>query len=183
MLKYKGIFNSNEQLPVAELPANANQYKEPETLSEMNTSTILYAMPIIVIAFIMTIFTENWFSLWGFPLFLASMVVHEFIHYLAYSRKAEVELFFAPKQLSLFVTSTHPMHYVDFIWQCLVPNIVLGVFPLIVCCFIPNNVLFTFGILSLMGGISDYGNIIRTIKQVPYGATIQNSGIHSYWYN
>ena len=41
---------------------------------------------------------------------------------------------------------------------------------------------FTFGILNLISCTGDWLNVKNTVQQVPAGAMIQGSGLHSYWY-
>lgn len=175
---YKGKFIDNRQLPIVDT-TNATVYEEPEDIGDINGNAIKFVLPITIIASLIGLFTNNGLSLWGLVLFILSMPIHELLHCLIYPKNSKIEMF--RSNFCMFVTSVDEMSKARFILMNMFPNIFLGVLPIVISILFQNNTLFTFGFLSLISGISDYDNIYKTVKQVPDGTNVFNSGIHSYW--
>ncbi|MCL2003932.1 MAG: DUF3267 domain-containing protein, partial [Oscillospiraceae bacterium] len=93
-------------------------------------------------------------------------------------------LFIAPKQLSLFVTSTQPITKARYIFMSLFPNLVFGWLPLAVWMVVLpyNSDLLTFAVFSILFGIGDYMNVFNAVRQMPKGSMQQLSGFNSYWF-
>jgi len=118
---------------------------------------------------------------------LLTVVPHELLHAVCFGKDAEVEVYVAPKQMSAFVVSTHPVSKSRFIFLSLLPNIVFGWLPLVVWAFLPQqgflmNVFFIFSISCILFGIGDYLNAFNAARQMPKGSMQQLSGFHSYWF-
>jgi len=193
-LVFKGIYQNDDQLPKSILPDNAVKFNEPNSLESMNTATLVFILPTFVFAslFIIGSYLIHGSlsirgSLIGVLIYLFSIPLHELIHALAFGKGHIVELFIAPKQLAMFVTSTMPITKNQFIFVSLIPNIILGWIPLLVWMILPHNesysnILLTFSILSVLVGVGDYLNVFNTIRQMPKGSMHQLSGFNSYWY-
>ena len=197
-LKWKGIYKNEEQLPKADLPANAVMYREPKSMAGVNGMALLMSIPAILL--IVAIMAQSaavkghlnfdgniWMMYLGLLLSIVTLLPHELLHAVCFGKETEVELYFSPKHLAAFVCSTTPMTKGQFIFLSLLPNLVFGWIPLLVWAFVPmadsvGSVLLSFSGASVLMGGGDYMNVWNTIRQVPPGATVQNSGFHSYWY-
>lgn len=192
-LSYKGFFKNNEQLPKGELPANAVKFKEPDDMVSLSVVSSLFLFPALFGVIIIAIFSyllhgELYigFTLIGTLAAVLCMIPHELLHAVCFGKKAEVELYVAPKQLSLFVVSAQPISKARFIFLSLLPNLVFGWIPLVVWAVLPHggfgNHLFTFAIISIMFGAGDYMNSFNALRQMPKGSLQQISGFNSYWF-
>lgn len=193
-LVYKGNFKNIEQLPKGLLPENATKFKEPKDMTETTVISALFALPALfgILLFLIGFFlihgslTIN--TTWvGLALTLLTLIPHELLHAVCFGKEAEVELYIAPKQLSLFVVSTQPITKARFIFLSLLPNLVFGWLPLAVWVILPfnaaySNHLFTFSSISILFGIGDYMNVFNAIRQMPKGSMQQLSGFNSYWF-
>ena len=193
-LIYKGIFKSNEQLPIGVLPENAVKFKEPKNMTETMIRASIFILPAMLGVFLFLLgsgllhgdLVVNGTFL-GLLLAMFSLVPHEILHAICFGKKAEVELFIAPKQIALFVTSTQPITKGRFIFMSLFPNLAFGWLPLAVWMFLPYNTVFsdhllTFSVLSILFGIGDYMNVFNAVRQMPKGSMQQISGFNSYWF-
>ncbi|MCL2059074.1 MAG: DUF3267 domain-containing protein [Oscillospiraceae bacterium] len=193
-LVYKEVFKSNEQLPLGTLPENAVKFKEPKNLTETTIKASLFALPALVGVALFIIGSRLLHgdlsingTLPGMLFAFLTLIPHEFLHAICFGRDAEVELFIAPKQLSLFVISTQPITKARFIILSLFPNIVFGWLPLAVWMVLPysaffSNHLLTFSVISVLFGLGDYMNVYNAARQMPKGSMQQLSGFNSYWF-
>lgn len=202
---YKGKFDGNyDNLPKADLPESAVCYEEPEDIKEISKIAtklgIGLIIPVIAIGAIKGFITYGTGNLTldavdsfmvvlipAFIVFLLSLFPHELIHGLCWPGNAEVGIYNALRQGVLFVTSTEPMTKKRFIVMSAAPNIVFGVIPLLIFIIMPFGNKFSafmlwFSLCSFSGAGGDLMNILNTIKQVPDGAMVAMSGIHTYWY-
>lgn len=195
-LVWKGIYKSNDQLPVGELPEHAVKFKEPNTLKMLNLVASLFIIPVIMLVILAIIIKSMlwgismemvYINIWGILLALLMVLPHEFLHAMVFPRDKEVQLWVSPKALTAFVISTAPVSKHRFIFLSLLPNIVFGLIPLIVWIFMPEGlvitaIVFTFASVSLLFGIGDYLNVFNAVFQMPKGSIQQLSGMNSYWY-
>jgi len=193
-LIYRGIFKSNEQLPIGVLPENAVKFKEPKNMAETMIVASIFILPAMLGVFLFLLGSrllhgnlEVNVTLIGLLLAMLSLVPHEYLHAMCFGKEAEVELFIAPKQIALFVTSTQPITKGRFIFMSLFPNLAFGWLPLAVWMFLPYNTVFsdhllTFSVLSILFGIGDYMNVFNAVRQMPKGSMQQISGFNSYWF-
>ena len=106
---------------------------------------------------------------------------HELLHAVCF--KGEVELWTNLKMGMLFVIGTEDMSKARFVFLSLLPNLVFGWIPYAVFLIHPQWVfLGALGALSIPMGIGDYYNVYNCMTQVPEGALVYMSGMHSYWY-
>lgn len=194
---FKGKFRGEDTLPKVELPENAVKYKEPKNFVQLNIIASLYAIPLIAIVISLYflkiyIYELHYYyspvtSLIGFSLAFICIVPHELLHGICFPKGANVEMYYSLKNMMAFVCSTVKMTKSRFIFLSAFPSLILGILSLLIWFFIPEinmftSILFHFGFLSLIMGCGDLMNIVNTIIQVPNGATVQNSGFHTYWY-
>lgn len=192
-LIWKGIYHSEEELPKGELPLQAVPFREPEDLAELNRQVRGFLPVVLGLAVVAVL--VRWL-LWGCPgwwgcfgvaglvLFLPGLLLHEFLHALCYPLSAPCELWLAPREGALLVVSTFPVSKARFLFLSLAPSVVLGMLPLVLWAAFPalQGDAFTFGVLSLFSCTGDWLNVKNTVQQVPAGAMVQGSGLHSYWY-
>jgi len=193
-LTYKGIYKSNEQIPLGVLPENAVKFKEPKNMTETMIISSIFILPALlgVLLFLLgsnllhgdLVINGTFIGLLLAVLFLGP---HEYLHAMCFGKEAEVELFIAPKQIALFVVSTQPITKARFILLSLFPNLAFGWLPLAVWMILPYNAVFsdhllTFSVLSILFGIGDYMNVFNAVRQMPKGSMQQLSGINSYWF-
>ena len=196
-IRYMGKFESYDDLPVADLPDNAVMYKEVDSIEKLSRiGTVIglaVSIPAILIVLIkrdfdvMSIFYDGTDCIFiGVILQLLSLIPHELIHGLTFPAGADVQFWQALRKGALFVTSTEPMKKSRFIGMSLAPNIVFGVIPILIYVIFPitsvTRALMTLGILSVMSAGGDLYNVYNTLRQVPNGAYVVLSGIHTYWY-
>lgn len=192
---WKGKYEDESQLEKGNLPKSAVKFREPDTFFKMMLASLWFIIPVIILVGIAIYIkaelgnlskTPDSFNLLGFLLAFIGIVPHEIIHALLLPKDAEVHFWYSPKSISAFVHSTYPISKNRFIMISLAPNIILGLIPLIVWIFIPENdlsdVLLSFANLSLLMGLGDYLNVFNTMRQMPKDAMTQLSGFNSYWY-
>jgi hypothetical protein len=192
-LVYKGIFKNNEQLSKSDLPQNSVKFKEPDSLLKVNLIAMLFLIPayagIELLKWLSSLlYAESTSELTElFFIFLPLLVLpHEFLHAICFGKEAKVELYIAPPIMA-FIYSTHPLKKSRFILTSLLPNMVLGWFPLFVWAILPynevySNNLYTFAVVGILVGIADYLNVFNALCQMPKGSIHQASGINSYWF-
>lgn len=196
-LIWKGKYESEEQLPVGNLPDNAVKFKEPETPARLSLIASLFIIPVILILGLAVFIKKQlgadiiYFELLnagGMILALLMVFPHEFLHAVAFPKEAQVEVWYSIKNIMAFVVSTYPTSKSRFIFLSLLPSIVFGFIPLVAWIFMPaklykiSNIVFSFAGFSLMFGVGDFLNVFSAATQMPKGSTTQLSGFHSYWY-
>ena len=83
----------------------------------------------------------------------------------------------------LFVVGIEDMSKARFVFMSLLPNLVFGWIPYILFLIHPQWMfLGVLGAISIPMGIGDYYNVYNCLTQVPKGALVYLSGMHSYWY-
>lgn len=188
-------FTSYEDLPKATLSENAVLFEEGETIEDITREASKYFLPLFGIVLLVlglkwVFFESLGLNLSGFfygsLLSLPFMVVHEFIHVLFLPKSEPIYVYQALKKGVLFVMTTEEMSKRRFIVMSLMPIFILGFLPLLAWLFFEANLvsstLFFFALPMLLGGAGDLLNVSNTLKQVPKGAYIKLSGIHSYWF-
>lgn len=195
-LKYMGKYSGNENdLPQKEHPENAVPFKEPQNMKKfalvINVASIIIFFALLAVIFLRTgrsFVIDGSLSLKKFGVFylgiLASVlaaVPHEFLHALCF--KDEVQMYQNLKQGMLFVIGIEDMSKARFIFMSLLPNIIFGFIPFLIFLVNPSLIFFgSLGALGIASGAGDYLNVVNAAVQVPKGAKIYMSGMHSYWY-
>ncbi len=190
--KYVGKYENEDSLPQRVHPEGYVQYKEADSMEKLSTLvTILSVVIIVVVAARFYLIIPNkteidihelGFKFFvGSPLVLLTLVPHEFLHGLAMN--GEVKMYEDLKQGLMFVTSTDDMSKKQFIFMSMLPNLVFGFIPFIIFLIFPNLIILgSLGVFAIGAGAGDYYNVYNTITQVPDGAKVYMSGMHTYWY-
>ena len=194
-LIYKGVLKRNEPLPGWHLPENAIRVKEPESFQKITLVSLLFIIPALLIAAIITFIsyilhgehTTSGFSWIGLALSFAAMVPHEFLHAVCFGKDAEVYMYFLPQSGNIAVTSARTISKRRFIFMSLLPSLVLGWIPLLIWMILPytafSSALYTFSIITgAVHGAGDNFGIFNIIRQVPKGSMMQMSGNNPYWF-
>ncbi len=196
-LVWKGKFKDVGDLPIGDLPEGAVMIGETETAREIAKTIRISLIPVILfllVVILIRIKIGGFFSLgnvinpWGVVLIPFAILPHEFLHAIVFPKGSEIEMWYSIKEMTAIVKTNSAISKKRFIFLSILPNIILGFLPLILWIFIPNSmefwgsILFTFGFIELIMGVSDFMNIYNSIKQVPSRAKIQVAGLNSYWY-
>lgn len=194
-LIYKKGYKDESQLPVREHPAGYVPFREPQDMNKL----ALVANAIAVVLTLLfgaacllrgrTAFDgredflrHGFIGLYaGFLLMLAACFPHELLH--ASCFRGEVELYTNLKKGMLFVVGTEDFSRGRFVFMSLLPNLVFGLLPFLLYMIFPRVTVFAgLGALGLGSGAGDYLNVFNCLTQVPRGAKVYMSGMHSYWY-
>ncbi len=184
--KYKGIV---EEFESSKNIKNAVKYKEADSLEEMSKIITLPAnilqLFLLVIVFVLVGFDDIDSSMLmmiiSFMLSLLTMIPHELLHAICY--KKDVYLYTNLKQLMLFVVGEDHLTKWEFIFMCMLPNIVFGFIPFILFLFNTKWIILGFlGAMCISYGMGDYYNVWNTIRQVPKNGKVFAKGHNSYWY-
>lgn len=195
-LVWKGKYKDESQLDKGELPAEAVQFKEPDSPAKLNLMSSLFIIPVVIFVGIAIFLKQQLgllgnmpdvFNLTGFLLAFLMIIPHEIIHALAFPQEAEVHIWYSLKDVMFFVHSTYPLSKKRFIVMALLPSIIFGFIPLFIWIFIPesyglSNSVISFATFSLLLGAGDYLNVFNAARQMPKRAVTQLSGFNSYWY-
>ena len=182
---YKGKYNGDPtSLPQREHPEGAVQFREPDDMKKL-AILVNIAAGVIMIALLVVV---EWLSdialsmYWvALVLHLALMLPHEFLHAIWFC--GEVEVYTNLKQGMLFVSGTEDLSKSRFVFMSLFPNLLFGFLPFAVFLLFPHLTLFgVLGALNIGAGAGDYMNVFNCLTQVPKGAKVYNSGMHTYWY-
>ncbi len=184
---YAGAYSGDENtLPQRNHSHNAVPFKEPDNMKKFSLvaniggiiTMILLAIPYFILAY------EYYDTIWFFTGALCTVLTlfpHELLHAVFF--KKDVYMYSNLKQGLLFVAGTEDMSKCRFILMSLCPNIIFGFIPYITFLIFPQLIgLGIFGLTCIGSGFGDYMNVFNAITQVPNGAKIYMSGIHSYWY-
>jgi hypothetical protein len=197
-LVVKGRFTSYDDLPRAQLPASAHVFDEPDTLQGVARASMPYlagSLAAVAVLLVLGIFTGatprlrivGMGTLVALVATVPAIFGHELVHAVCFPRDATVELWWSLRDGVLFVTSTCPLTRARFIALSLAPNIVFGLAPMAAWLLVPMpsaaaTALFAFGAIMFTSGAGDYLNVANALRQVPAGAMVQLSGVHTYWY-
>lgn len=183
-LHYMKKFNGDlGTLPHREHEVGAVQFKEPEDMKKLgllaNGIALVMCFVTIPVLYLKGGFLA--FNIWGCIVSTLCLFPHEFIHAICF--REDVYLYTNLKNGMLFVTGTEDMSKFRFVFMSLLPNFVFGFVPFILFMINPSwGFAGTLGALSIPMGAGDYLNVFNAIRQVPKGAKIYMSGMHSYWY-
>ena len=187
-LVYKGKYTCEADLPVREHPAGYVPFRELGDMQKLATVLNLVSIPL----FVLTVGGFFWFGraylgdgsllvALGMILPMLTLFPHELLHAICF--KGEVELWTNFKMGMLFVVGTEDMSKARFVFMSLLPNLVFGFVPYVLFLLHPQWLLLgAMGAIALPMGIGDYYNVYNCLTQVPKGALVYLSGMHSYWY-
>lgn len=194
-LIYKGKYHDESQLPVREHPEGYVPFREPQSMSKLALIANLLAVGLLIIAAIPCVLRARaaydsmgdffdhgyWGVLLGIFLSLVCCVPHEFLHAACF--RGEVELYTNLRKGMLFVVGTEDMSRGRFVFMSLLPNLIFGLLPFVLYLIFPRAaVLAGLGVAALSSSAGDCLNVFNCLTQVPRGAKVYMSGMHSYWY-
>lgn len=198
-LVWRGKFSNNAELGLSStLPDHAIKFKEPATLGKFLMQALVFILPALALVLALSMLKTSIYgahsvvigkeSLIGMLLATLALVPHELMHAALYPANAPVEVWYSPKHMAAFVYCLAPVSKSRFMLLGMLPNIILGLIPMVAWVFVPlhlvflSNNLFAFALLNILSGIGDYLNVYNAYRQVPKHGIVQNSGLHSYWY-
>ncbi|MBE6850846.1 MAG: DUF3267 domain-containing protein [Ruminococcus sp.] len=181
--KYAGKYNGSPESLPQRTQTGAVQFKEFEDLMTfgiiMNAAAIVLWIGLVAAASFRAGSLQ--LSAIGALLSIATMVPHEFLHALCF--REEVKMYHNLKDGMLFVAGTEDMSRAQFVLMSMLPNLVFGFLPFIVFMIFPQiPVIGTLSTLAICMGAGDYYNVFNCLTQVPKGAKVFMSGIHTFWY-
>lgn len=184
---WKGKFDGNlEHLPHGEHRPGAVRFKEIDDPKKLGLVINLVSIPIMVILFVLLLLRVRVrdgleYLPFGCVLSLVCLVPHELLHAICFKEEAQIYTNF--KNGMLFVVGAEDMSKSRFIFMSLLPNLVFGVLPYLLCMMIPSlTVLGALGAVSIAAGTGDYYNVFHALTQMPKGARTYLYGFHSWWY-
>lgn len=192
---WKGIIKSEEDFPTADIPKTA------VLLDDKNMKTVMLSsipfMFLLLIPCFVCVFAKAFtsgeppinppFIIIGVLIGFLLMLVHEYLHAIAYPRDAEVWIGIMPKSFAALVLSSSPISKTRFIFMSLLP-IILGVIPMTAFCMMDsslkelNSILLGAGIMGMTSVYPDIYNVTCVLKKVPKGAILQNNKNHTFYY-
>jgi len=187
-LIYKGKYQSEADLPVRDHPEGYVPFREAGDMKKMALLLNLISIPLFaatIIGFVLRgrpyLFEEILSLNLGMLTAFLMLFPHELLHALCF--QGEVELWTNFKMGMLFVVGTEDMSKTRFVFLSLLPNLVFGWIPYLLFLIHPQWIfLGALGTISIPMGIGDYYNVYNCLTQVPQGAAVYMSGMHSYWY-
>ena len=120
-------------------------------------------------------------EIWGWVLFLVTLIPHEFLHALCF--KDDVYMYENLKRGMLFVVGPGTFTKGEFVFMSMLPNLVFGFIPFLIFLIDPSHtILGTLGAIAISAGAGDYYNVFNAVTQMPKGARTYLHGTSSYWY-
>lgn len=187
-LIYKGKYQNEADLPVRVHPDGYVPFREADDMKKLALLLNAISIPLLLVMLVgfavrgMPYLSDHLFAMiFGMMASLLVLFPHELLHAICF--KGEVELWTNLKMGMLFVVGTEDMSKARFVFMSLLPNLVFGWIPYILFLIHPQWVfLGALGAISVPMGIGDYYNVYNCLTQVPKGALVYLSGMHSYWY-
>ena len=187
-LIYKGKYESEKDLPVRNHPEGFVAFREAEDIRRLAILLNCISIPLLIAAIGGLVLRGRTFLMeqplatsMGMIASFAILFPHELLHAICF--KGEVELWTNLKMGMLFVVGTEDMSKSRFVWMSLLPNLVFGWIPYVLFLLHPQwGCLGVMGAFAIPMGIGDYYNVYNCLTQVPKGALVYLSGMHSYWY-
>lgn len=187
-LIYRGTYTGEKDLPQRKHPEGAVAFRELSDMKKMAIVLNLLSLPLFALTiggFVLRAQPYLADGGWGMTLgWLTPLLVlfpHELLHAICFY--GEVELWTNFKMGLLFVVGTEDMTRTRFLFMSLLPNLVFGWIPYLLFLLRPEWLfLGSMGAINIPMGIGDYYNMYNCMTQVPKGAAVYLSGMHSYWY-
>ena len=184
-IRYKGKYNGDPaSLPQREHPEGAVQFREPDDMKRIALLMNALALAIVLVLCVaveLIAEVEWWDCIVGLLLVYVTALPHEFLHAIWF--REGVEVYTNLKQGMLFVIGTEDLSKSRFVFLSLFPNLVFGFLPFVLFLLFPNLVILgVMGAANIGAGAGDYMNVFNCLTQVPKGAKVYNSGMHTYWY-
>lgn len=195
-IKWVGIIKGEvSEYQKGSLDSKAKKMILPDTIKEMMIKALPFAIVLFVIIFL-SMFIKTFFAkqviikpefcLLGFVASFAGLIVHEWLHAVAYPSKSTVYIGFYPKAFAAVALVSYPIKRCRYIIMSLLP-LILGIVPIVIFWFSPiewkawNGFWFGFAMMGLISPYPDCYNVYQVLKQTPKGCRIQNFGNDTYW--
>lgn len=189
----RGKLQRLADLPLADLPAHAVPYDEPDTLEGIARAAMPWHLPVLGIIIAAIALYRLWHGIWFIPtvsgllLVFPLVAVHELLHALAMPRHSVVQCFWNFSYGMAMVTTNTPMRKRRFIIVSLAPFVLIGLLPVLYWLVSAPGVFLgrtfmTAGSVMMLLSCGDLLNVWMTLRQVPNHAMVQLSGMHTYWY-
>lgn len=179
--KNKRRLTTKEQLR-AEKVGGIIAHKEKEGYKQTNITISIvkanvFAAVVGVIGIILSValyykihgsFTSNYG--WKFVLFLMlSFVIHELIHGLFWGLFASehyksIEFGFIVQMLTPYCTCLEPLKKWQYLVGCIMPGVILGLFPFIAAYIIGSTIMLIYGLVMLVGAVGDIMIVIKLLR-------------------
>ena len=157
-------------------------FKEAPDMKKLSVIVNVLALVIAAVT-IMTyyIVARKPLEIWGWVLFLVTLIPHEFLHALCF--KGDVYMYENLKRGMLFVVGPGTFTKGEFVFMSMLPNLVFGFIPFIIFLIDPSHtILGTLGAVAISAGAGDYYNVYNAVTQMPKGSKTYLHGTSSYWY-
>ncbi|MBQ2659238.1 MAG: DUF3267 domain-containing protein [Erysipelotrichaceae bacterium] len=180
---FAGRYNDDpESLITHPHEPGAVPFKEAPDMKKL--SLIVNALALVIgVTTIMTymIVGRKPLEIWGWILFIVTLVPHEFLHALCF--KGDVYMYENLKRGMLFVVGPGTFTKGEFVFMSMLPNLVFGFIPFIIFLIDPSHtILGTLGAVAISAGAGDYYNVYNAVTQMPKGSKTYLHGTSSYWY-
>ena len=113
------------------------------------------------------------------------MPIHELLHAIAMPCKSKKYIYFFSQ--GMLATTTDIITRRRYIFMSILPNMVLGIIPVILYiaavnanCKISPGIL-CFGVLEICCGIGDYWNVLKVLNVTPGKCQLFNSGVNTFY--
>lgn len=193
---WKGIIESEQDFPIADIPKNAKKLDSEEDMKKLQIKALPFMLPSMLTCFV-CMFLKTFiagqkvinvaFLFIGVIVGFLLIIVHELLHAIAFPKNATVYIGIMPKSFTAVALSSSPVKRNRFIFLSILP-LILGIIPLVIFCFSENYLKELNGLMfgmAMMGMISVYPdiyNVFNVLKVVPKLATIQNNKNEIYYY-
>ena len=157
-------------------------FKEAPDMKKLSVIVNVLALVIAAVT-IMTyyIVARKPLEIWGWVLFLVTLIPHEFLHALCF--KGDVYMYENLKRGMLFVVGPGTFTKGEFVFMSMLPNLVFGFIPFLIFLIDPSHtILGTLGAVAISAGAGDYYNVYNAVTQMPKGSKTYLHGTSSYWY-
>ncbi len=180
---FAGRYNDDpESLITHPHEPGAVPFKEAPDMKKL--SLIVNALALVIgVTTIMTymIVGRKPLEIWGWILFIVTLVPHEFLHALCF--KGDVYMYENLKRGMLFVVGPGTFTKGEFVFMSMLPNLVFGFIPFLIFLIDPSHtILGTLGAVAISAGAGDYYNVYNAVTQMPKGSKTYLHGTSSYWY-
>ena len=147
-------------------------FKEAPDMKKLSVIVNVLALVIAAVT-IMTyyIVARKPLEIWGWVLFLVTLIPHEFLHALCF--KGDVYMYENLKRGMLFVVGPGTFTKGEFVFMSMLPNLVFGFIPFLIFLIDPSHtILGTLGAVAISAGAGDYYNVYNAVTQMPKGSKL-----------
>ena len=179
MIKYVKNIDDISQYQCGKLPANAQKLDTPATVDEMMKKSISIAVILCTVMFL-TLFIKTFTNkvlvifppavLGGVLIGFLLLIVHEWLHAIAYPSVAEVSIGKLKGKMVWVALASFPLKRSRFIVMCLLPFL-LGIVPWVLFILsasqntVFNGLMFGMACMGMVSPYPDVYNVIIVLKQ------------------